>query len=229
MAKSSNAKNERRQQESSSTSTHSRIVQGTGSTTKEWTSRDEAAGKGSFASHLRESSSTSTGIHSKPNAMTVHHAEVVDMKSDSHCPLHTHSAMHSKSSGGQSNSRLTSAVAFSHNQHQQSNSMNRTSKVVQNDNLGLSKGNFDGQTSSRSSYGGHYQMTDRVVPVRSTQQSSISLGSYNIGGSGSSYKKEFTRQEIKPCPASLLETSKSPYKYQRQSSSHRFYMPTVSD
>jgi len=42
----------------------------------------------------------------------------------------------------------------------------------------FSKGGFERETSFKSSYGGHFGMTDRVVPLRSTQQSSISLGSY---------------------------------------------------
>lgn len=250
-SKSSSAttKNEtRRQQESSSASTHSRIVQGTGFGGKEWTSRDEAVGKSSFASNLRESSGI--GMHSSSRSRietipTHSSVEVIETSQrDGYCPIHNPShqtQIHSSRShqvrsggGSTSQSRLTSAEAYSHNQHQQSITNRRTDSKIheQSDNLRLSKGKFDGETSSRSSYGGHYQMADRVVPVRSTHQSSISLGSYNLGtsgGGGSSYKKEFTRQEIKPCPASLLETSKSPYKYQRQSSSHRFYMPTVSD
>ncbi len=107
----------------------------------------------------------------------------------------------------------------------------RREKIVRSDNLSVSKGKFEGQTSSTY---GHFKMTERVVPVRSTQQSSISLGSYNSSpgphqSSISSYKKEYIQREIKPCPASLLESTKSPFKYERQSSSHRFYMPNVSD
>lgn len=137
--------------------------------------------------------------------------------------------------------------SYSHNQNQQSqqqqkqhqismtqssstigySSGSRAQKIVRSDNLSVGQGAFGGQTSSKSY--GLSQVRERVVPVRSTQQSSISLGSYAQEAGGSSYRKEFKRQTIQPCPASLIQTTKSPFKLERQTSSHTFYMPKVSD
>lgn len=106
----------------------------------------------------------------------------------------------------------------------------RAQKIIHSDNLTLGKGTFEGQASSKTY--GHYQIKDRVVPVRGTQQSSISLGSFSTesgGISSSTYRKQFIEQKITPCPASMIESSRSGYKLERQTSSHKFYMPRVSD
>ncbi len=105
----------------------------------------------------------------------------------------------------------------------------RAQKIMHSDNLTLGKGSFEGQAMSKTY--GQYQIQDRVLPVRSTQQSSISLGSFSAESGGSStYRKQFIQQKITPCPASMIESTKSPYKLERQTSSHKFYMlPKVSD
>lgn len=88
---------------------------------------------------------------------------------------------------------------------------------------------FDSQSSSRATYGQFSGTTERAVPIRHTQNSSISLGSYQgvkEQASTTGYRREFVRQTVEPCPASQLE---SQYKLARQSSSHKFYLPKVND
>lgn len=170
----------------------------------------------------------------------------------SHCGLH-------QTGGSSSVSRQTaintgtitktqgSAILRSHQQQQQQQNLSTTSsqqqpmsevrliggrvqRIVRSDNLSIGKGAFETQTSAKQSYG-QYQVQERIVPVKSTQQSSISLGSYGNETSsfGSSYRKEFVQQQVKPCPAAHIESTKSPFKLQRETSSHRFYLPKASE
>lgn len=186
--------------------------------------------------HAAGHSTGSSNLSSQINYGTQNRVSSASAKGD-HCPVHNH---HSHTSTSSTQNRSTAAAgksstsmssSFSHNQQQQQMQMqsSKTQRVVRTDNLSIGKGQFDNQTSSKSTYG-HFQTSDRVVPVRSSHTSNISIGSYSPQQvSSSSYSKTYVSQKVVPCPATLLETGKSPFRYQRQSSSHRFYMPNVSN
>ena len=264
----------------SSTSTHSRIVQGGSSGQQGWSSKDESAAKNVFATTLRNTgdSPTNNSASHRGSSSQLHDIFSSNTRQTSAGGSNVHStsniqqsgtcAVHSPqkssttdisrtsisrtSQGDQGRysyslsqqqkqqqqqsqqSQLTSSLSSSSTVQQQSSMAagSRTQRIVRGDNLSVGRGSFDGQTTSRT-YGGQSQIIERVVPVRSTQQSSISLGSYGNDSmtqrGSSSYKKEFVTRKIEPCPATLLESQKSPFKLQRQTSSHRFYMPNVSD
>jgi hypothetical protein len=104
---------------------------------------------------------------------------------------------------------------------------------MRRDNLSVGEGTFHGQSEAKA-YGNFHKSTgttERVTQTRRANTSHIMLGDQSASSShtASSYKKEYVPRVTGPCPATLLETKKPPFKHTRDTQKHRFYLPVVSN
>ena len=144
------------------------------------------------------------------------------------------------SSSGQSSQqgavRRSSAWSSSsiQQQQQQQQQHSRSERIVRKDNLSVGGGTFQGQSEAKA-YGNFHSSTGKTEhvshTVRRANASHIMLGdqSYSSSQTSSSYKKEFVPRVTGPCPATLLETKKPPFKHTRDTQKHSFYLPVVSN
>jgi len=105
----------------------------------------------------------------------------------------------------------------------------RPQKIVRQDNLSVG-GHFYGQSEAHS-YGSftkqqNVQKVERVT--RRSNVSNISLGETNVN-IVTSYKNEYGPRRTGPCPAALVDAPKGPFKHTRDTKTHKFYMPVVSN
>lgn len=105
----------------------------------------------------------------------------------------------------------------------------RPQKIVRRDNLTVG-GNFYGQSEAKS-YGSftkqqNVQKVERVS--KKSNMSHITLGDTNVSVV-TSYKKEYAPRNIGPCPAVLVNKQEGPFKHTRDTKSHKFYLPVVTN
>ncbi|KAB0803830.1 hypothetical protein PPYR_00800 [Photinus pyralis] len=105
----------------------------------------------------------------------------------------------------------------------------RPQKIVRQDNLSVG-GHFYGQSEAHS-YGNFTKQQNIQKVERVSRKSNIS--NINLGESHvtvvTSYKNEFAPRHTGPCPASLIDKPKGPFKHTRDTKSHKFYMPVVQN
>lgn len=109
----------------------------------------------------------------------------------------------------------------------------RQNTRVVRDNLRVG-GDFYGQSEARS-YGSfsrseHAQKTDRTERVERVERVTRhgNASHFVLGDGSTSYKREFTSHVHGTCPATLIESGRTPFKHTRDSREHKFYATKIT-
>ncbi|CAH0764487.1 unnamed protein product [Diatraea saccharalis] len=110
----------------------------------------------------------------------------------------------------------------------------RQPRVTIRDNLQVG-GDFYGQSEARSygsfsksEHGQRAERSERVEKVERVTRQHGSTSQFVLGDGSTSYKREFTSHVHGVCPATLIETPRTPYKHTRDTREHKFYATKVT-